>query len=322
MYEALQTLDSLRLNFSDGGLLSLNIAIAVIMFGVALNIQPDDFVKLFRNPKPAFVGIVSQFVLLPAFTFLLVFLLGDIITPGIGMGMILVAACPGGNISNFISTLAKANVALSVSLTAFATIAAVMLTPFNFMIWGKAYAATSDLVRPIEIPVWEMFKTVFILLGIPLAVGMIFKWKLPNLTMKLIKPMKIFSIVVFMGVIVLAFLNNIDYFLPHIKYIFILVLIHNALALSVGYFASKLMKLGKRNARTIAIETGIQNSALALVLIFNPNIFPADLPTGGMMFIAAWWGIWHMFSGFGLAFLWSRGNLGADPVVEPLKSSE
>lgn len=319
MHEALQSLDSIRLNFSQGGLLFLNITLAFIMFGVALEIRVQDFVKLFKSPKPAFVGIVSQFILLPALTFLVVYLLSGLITPGIALGMILVASCPGGNISNFISSLAKGNIALSVSLTAFATLAAIFMTPLNFMLWGKAYAASSDLVQWLEIPIGQMFQTVFILLGIPLILGMAFSWKFPKITAKILKPIKIASIVIFFGFIIVAFSNNSEYFLPHIKYIFILVLIHNALALSTGYFAGALMKVGKRNRKTIAIETGIQNSGLALVLIFNPNIFPVELETGGMAFIAAWWGIWHILSGLAIAFVWSKGRIGSELEVETVK---
>ena len=137
MIEALQEIDSIRLNFNNDGRLFLNLTIAFIMFGIALELKPDDFKKLFRSPKPALVGILSQFLLMPLLTFLLASALGDFITPTIGMGMILVSACPGGNISNFISSLAKGNVALSVSLTAFSSLGGLFLTPFNFDILNK-----------------------------------------------------------------------------------------------------------------------------------------------------------------------------------------
>jgi len=133
MYNLLSQIDDIRLNFSAGGLLYMNVTLACIMFGVALDIKVDQFKHILLNPKSAFLGISSQFILLPALTFGLVMLLKP--PPSIAMGMILIAACPGGNISNFISSLAKANVALSVSLTAFATLSATIMTPFNFAIY-------------------------------------------------------------------------------------------------------------------------------------------------------------------------------------------
>jgi len=227
-------------------------------------------------------------------------------TPAVALGMILVAACPGGNISNFISGFAKGNVALSVTLTAIATLAAIFMTPFNFAFWGKLYAKSHPLLRPIEIDPIQMFQTVFILLGIPLILGMIFAYKFPNTTKKILKPINIFSIVFFLGFVVAALANNLSYFLKYIHLIIAIVFIQNGLGLLGGYYYSKILKLPEVDQRTISIETGIQNSGLGLVLIFNPKIFPPDLQLGGMAFIAAWWGIWHILSGLGLAYYWSR----------------
>jgi BASS family bile acid:Na+ symporter len=133
---SLEALDHIRLNFSPESLHMLNIALAFIMFGVALEIKVEHFRKLVSDPKSAVIGFVSQFVALPFITFLLTLLFKDYLSPTMALGMILVAACPGGNISNFISSLARGNVALSVSLTAIATIGAVFLTPLNFAVWG------------------------------------------------------------------------------------------------------------------------------------------------------------------------------------------
>src|SRR5690554_8165087 len=121
----MKVLDQIVLNFSQQGLLALNIVIALIMFGVALDIRWRHFIDLLKNPKSVIVGAVSQFLLLPALTFLLVLVVKP--TPTVALGMILVSACPGGNISNFMSYLAKGNTALSVSLTAVSTSLAVIM---------------------------------------------------------------------------------------------------------------------------------------------------------------------------------------------------
>ena len=100
MIETLQEIDNIRLNFSADGKMILNLTIAFIMFGVALEIDPKDFLRLLKKPKPVIVGVISQFILMPLLTFLLASSIQWLITPTIGLGMILVAACPGGNISN------------------------------------------------------------------------------------------------------------------------------------------------------------------------------------------------------------------------------
>jgi BASS family bile acid:Na+ symporter len=310
MYDSLEALDQIRLNFSPAALHSLNIAIAVVMFGVALEIKLDHFKALINNPKSPLIGVFSQFIVLPFLTFLLVIALKDFLSPTMALGMILVASAPGGNISNFISSLSKANLALSVSLTAFATLSAIIFTPLNFAFWGKMainiYAKdASHLVRPLEINAYQMFQTVFIILGIPLLVGIFVNAKFPKLTAKILKPIKQISIVIFILVIILAFKNNFQQFLSVIQFIFFIVLIHNAMALGAGYFLGKIFKRPLQDRRTLAIETGIQNSGLALILIFNPKIFPPDMELGGMAIIAAWWGIWHIISGLGLAAYWS-----------------
>lgn len=305
MHEDLLVLDSIRLNFSQGGLLVLNIAIGFIMFGVALGIKWNQFKDIFSRPKAAIVGLVSQFFLLPALTFLMVWLFGSFITPAVAFGLLLVASCPGGNISNFISSVAKANVALSISLTAMGTVLAVIMTPFNFAFWGKLYLATSPLLRPIHIDIADMFRTVILLLGLPVALGILFSQKLPRLTEKIIKPIRTASLLMFAAIVVIAFRNNYNYFIQYIGWIFLIVLVHNSVALSSGYLFATSFRLNQLDRRTISIETGIQNSGLGLVLLFNPKIFPPELHMGGMAFIAAWWGIWHILSGLGLATFWS-----------------
>ncbi|MFP4023463.1 MAG: bile acid:sodium symporter family protein [Thiohalospira sp.] len=304
---SLEVLDKIHLNFSQGGLLFMNITLAFIMFGVALEIDLESFRKIISKPKSLITGIISQFFLLPLLTFILVLILEP--TPAVALGMILVASCPGGNISNFISSMAKANIALSVSLTAFTTLGAIFMTPLNFAFWGGLYAKSHPLLRPIEIDPIQMFQTVFIILGIPLIIGMLFAKKFPELTSKIKKPIKILSILIFAGYVVAALSNNFNYFIKYIHLIALIVFIHNALALLTGFTFSTILKISRRDRRSISIETGIQNSGLGLVLIFNPKLFPPELELGGMAFIAAWWGIWHIIAGMGIASLWSRKKL-------------
>jgi len=314
MFEALKTMDTVSLRFSQDGLLILNITLAFIMFGVALGIKYEHFARLVKNPSSVIVGFLSQFLLLPAVTFLFAVLLRNVITPTVAMGMILVASCPGGNISNFMSSLSKGNAALSVSLTAVATLSAIFMTPLNFALWGGLFfdvyqKTTPDLLQPLVIDPIEMFKTVFILLGIPLVLGMLCAYYLPKITRTIIKPLKIFSILAFFAMVIILFRSNYDFFLRFIKYIFIIVLIHNIIAFLTGFLFSTLTRRSRYDRRAITIETGIQNSGLGLVLLFNPNIFPPDMMIGGMAIVTAWWGVWHILSGLFLAGIWSRKPL-------------
>lgn len=315
MLESLLDIDQIRLNFSADNKQLLNLTIACIMFGVALELTAADFRRLFSHPRAVLVGIVSQFLLMPLITFLLAISIRDHITPTVGLGMILVAACPGGNISNFISALARGNVALSVSLTAFSSLGGLLLTPFNFAFWGglfmKVYAAgaPADLVRPLEIDPLDVFSTILLIIGIPLLAGILFHLKFPRWTAAITIPIKRLSILAFAAMIVIIFVKNYDFFLQHIKYIFLIVLAHNLLAFAGGYSLARLFRLPRQERRTISIETGIQNSGLALALLFNPRIFPADMAVGGMAFIAAWWGVWHIIAGLSLAGYWSGFSL-------------
>jgi bile acid:Na+ symporter, BASS family len=312
MFESLEILDHISLNFNEGGLLFLNISLAFIMFGVALKIKFEDFKAVALRPKSTIVGYVSQFFVLPALTFLLILVIKPI--PSVALGMLLVAACPGGNISNFLSSLAKGNSALSVTLTALATLSAVFMTPFNFAFWGGIYVKYYNkmggvFLRPLEIDIMQIFITVFIILGIPVIFGVLFSKYFPGITQKIVKPIQRFSVFFFVLMVAIMLRNNFSQFLDVILIIFVIVLIHNGLALLSGFTIASIFKLNRKDRRSISIETGIQNSGLALTLMFNPKIFPTDFELGGMAVIAAWWGIWHIISGLIMATLWGRKPL-------------
>ena len=309
--EIVSLIDGIDVTLNAGGMNTINIVLAFVMYGVALGIKPRMFVEVFKKPKSVLVGACSQIILLPLFTFLLALALGSSISWTMAMGMILVASCPGGNISNFISSLSKANVELSVSLTAISTALAILTTPFNFWFYGNLYMNLSNIageVPQLTIPLWDVFKTIFILLGIPLTLGILTAHYLPKAADKMKKPMQIFSILFFIAMIVLSFMGNIDAFLRCIKYIFLIVLVHNLLALLLGYGTSSAFRLSARDRRTITIETGIQNSGLGLVLLLGTSIFADFPPHGGTLVITAWWGIWHIVSGLVAALLFNLSD--------------
>jgi BASS family bile acid:Na+ symporter len=269
------------------------------MYGVALELKWADFQYLVQNPKGFVIGIFSQFFVLPFFTWVLVTLLNP--PPSIALGMFLVAACPGGNVSNFLTSLAKGNVALSVSLTAVSSVAAIFLTPFNFSFWAGNYAPTAQLLQEVQLDTLEVFLTIGLILGIPLILGILTTSKFPELSKKLAKAIKPLSLLIFGALVLLALLGNYELFKTYIGAIFLWVLAHNFIGLGGGYLTAKLARLPFKDVKTITIETGIQNSGLGLVLIFS---FFAGL--GGMALITAWWGIWHLISGIILASIWKK----------------
>ena len=295
----LEHLESLEINFDTEGLCVLNITLAIIMFGVALGISIDDFKRLFKNPKILLTGIISQFFILPFITFIFIKLVNPM--PSIALGLMMVAACPGGNISNFLTQMAKGNAALSVSLTAFATLLSMVMTPFNLHFWGNLYAPTAQILQTVELDPLELVKLVTLILGVPLILGMWVRNRKPILATKLSKILKPISLIIFLLFIVIAFYDNFDIFINYIHYVLIIVIAHNVLALLTGFYFAKAMRLSYKDQKTLSIETGIQNSGLGLLLIFS---FFHGL--GGMALLVAFWAIWDIVSGLALASYWSK----------------
>ena len=292
-------IDDIKINFDTSGLLVLNIAIAIIMFGVALGITIDDFKRLFKNPKIVFVGVFSQFILLPAATFLAIILIEP--HPSFALGMMMIAACPGGNVSNFFSKMAGGNAALSVSLTAFATLICIFMTPFNLQFWGSLYEPTNIILEQVSLDWKDLLKLVSLILGIPLFFGMLIKHYHSEMATKIEKVLKPLSMLVFVALIFVAFSQNLDVFVNYIHHVIFLVIFHNIFAYIIGFYTAKSFGLNKQDTKTISMETGIQNGGLGLLLIFG---FFDGL--GGMALLAAFWGIWDVFSGIALATFWGR----------------
>ena len=315
MKEQLEALNGITINFGEGGMLIVNIILAFVMFGVALGIKLSTFKEVFTSPKSVIVGVFLQWIGLPAVTFLIALALNRLITPMIALGMILVASCPGGNISNFISSLSKGNIELSVSMTAITTAFAPFITPLNFFFWGSLYSQVVSIKSDIPmlvIPFMPMLEQILLLLGLPIALGLIFSHYFPNATKKITKPAQVMSILLFIGMVAVSFSQNFQLFLDNISYVFFIVLIHNACAMGTGFFGGTLAKVPKADRRSLTVEIGIQNSGLGLILLFNTAIFPAEVwhgHYGGMLFITAWWGIWHIISGLTVAYLFRRTPL-------------
>ena len=277
----------------------MNVCLAFIMFGIALDLSFSKFKGVFQTPKKIIAGIVAQLFLLPLLTYILVTIARP--EPSIALGMFLVAACPGGNISNFISSLAKANVALSISLTTITSLSSVIFTPLNFGFYGNLYEPTHIIMREISLDWMEVIKTIGMIILIPIILGIYIKTRYPKMATRLARPLELISMILFIIIVIGALATNLQQFVACISSIFFIVLAHNALALGTGFTMGSLVSKQAGDRKTLTIETGIQNSGLGLLIIFA---FFEGL--GGMAIIAAWWGIWHMVSGFTLAYLWRK----------------
>ena len=188
-------------------------------------------------------------------------------------------------------------------MTAIATTLAIIATPLNFTFWASMYEPTNLILREVSLDIWKVFEIVVLILGVPLIMGMVVRHFKPELAAKLTKWIKGFGVLFFAAFVIVAFSMNFDHFLNYVHLVVGLVFIHNAVALLGGYSLAAMMKLPFADRKSIAIETGIQNSGLGLLLIFT---FFDGL--GGMALIAAWWGIWHILAGFTIGWYWSVGK--------------
>ena len=291
------SLDHLQINLNTEQLFWINICLAFLMFGVALDIRVSDFKAILKSPRSVITGLMAQWVLLPLLTWLLIIAMRP--HPGLALGMILVAACPGGNISNFLVHLSNGNRALSVSMTSITTLSAFVITPFSVWFWSQLYAPTAQLLKTFSLSPIDLLWMLIQLIVIPLFIGMWLAHFHSKITDRIRKPVRMLSILIFLGIILGALLANTDNLLNYLKYVFLLVLLHNLLAFGGGWISGKIARLQEADKRTIMIETAIQNSGLGLIIIFN---FYNGM--SAMALVAAWWAIWHLVAGFGVAVWW------------------
>ena len=304
-------IDDIHIHFEEGQLSILNLCLGFLMFGVSLDIDFTAFRKVLAQPKSLAVGLVSQLVLLPLLSLALIYILNP--HPSLALGMLLIAACPGGNVSNYAVHISGANTALSVTLTSISTLASALTTPLIFAFLQKHLPGQE--VREITLSVWQMSSSLLKLIILPIILGFIFRRYFPGLTQKILPWIKQLSMLIFLSFVVFAVIGNFDNIKNYLYLVFWLVLIHNSLALAMGYFIGKPFGLAERDCQTISIETGIQNSGLGLILVFN---FFDGL--GGMALITAWWGIWHLLSSFLLARYFKNINNKNQPAQPSLSS--
>ncbi|MEZ5053454.1 MAG: bile acid:sodium symporter family protein [Chitinophagales bacterium] len=295
----MNSIDNIQIETHGDSLIILKICLVFILFSLAIDIKKEDFKILFTNPKSVLIGSISQIILLPLCTFLLILVLKP--SASIAMGMLMVAACPCGNMSTYVSYLAKGFVPLSITITAISTLSAAVTTPFNFYFYTSHYEPAKALLQEIHISFWYLLGSIVVLLLLPLLAGISLKKYYPEIVNKINKPVKTMALLFFLAFLVGAFIANKALFLQNLSSIFWIVFIQNSIAFLIGYLFPKLFRLPESHCRSISIETGIHNSGLGLILVLT--FFKGN---GSMALIAAWWGIWHIIAGMALAWLWNK----------------
>ncbi|MFN0216607.1 MAG: bile acid:sodium symporter family protein [Saprospiraceae bacterium] len=293
--------DTLHLHFNPNQMIVLNMAMAFLMFSVALDVKFSDFRKVVDFPQSVGVGLLAQFLVFPVLTLGIIAVFQPPVS--VALGLVLVSMCPSGNMTNFLTHFAKANVPLSVTLNAIIILSATFVTPAGFLFWSKFVPDSAAMRQSFEIKFIDMALIIIELIVIPLLFGIWLHERRPKFVARIRSWVQRISLLIFFSILVLALLGNSENIVQYLGYVFLLVLTHNALALSNGYVLGKLFRLPKLDCRTLAFEGGVHNTALGLLLIFK--FFGG---VGGMALIAAWWGIWDLVTGMGLAYWWrNRG---------------
>jgi BASS family bile acid:Na+ symporter len=277
--------------------LVLSLVLATMVFSVALELKLADFTRVAKTPRAVLCGLIPQFILLPGGTWLATLALD--LPPNIEAAMILVAACPGGSLSNVITHRGHGNTALSVSISAVAALIALVMTPLNFAWMIAANPVTAAWLRTLAIDASDIWWSLLALLALPMALGLSLSHRFPRATERIRRPLGTFSLLALFAFIVAGLVSQRALLNLQILPQLTLVVLHNASGLLLGWLCATAFRVAERDRRAIVIEGGMQNSGLALGIIAVQ--FASDL---GMVVIASLWGIWHIVSGLALATWW------------------
>ena len=268
----------------DGGTIFLAVALIIIMFGMGLSLVKDDFIRLIRQPKAMIVGLVNQIVLLPIIAYFLISIVGA--GPDIAIGVMILAACPGGPTSNLITYLAKGDAGLSVSLTAANSMITIFTIPF---VVDFALTQFLDQGEMIQIDKLQTIIQIFVIVIIPVSLGMALKKSKPAFADKMSKPVKIASAAVLFLVIIGLVIKKKEDLIPYLEQAGFTTLVLNVTTMIIGYLTAKLARLNLAQSLTISIESGIQNGTMAIAIasgiLMNENYAIAPAVYSLIMFL-------------------------------------
>ncbi len=284
--------------------LFLPLALAFIMMGMGLTLSLRDFSRVLKYPRAASLGLVNQLILLP----LIGFAVASAFTlrPELAVGILVLAACPGGPTSNMISFLCRGDVALSISLTAVSSVAAVITVPIVVNLALFHFMAVDEAAR---LPVWDAVFKILLITLVPTFIGMLIRYRWPQVTQKCLGWVQAASIVLFITVLLGAILSQKESLPAFFREVGWAMLALNVATMVVGFLSARLFLLNIRQGYTITLETGLQNGTLAItiaaspILLGNPTMAIAPAIYSLIMFMTAT-----------VMILLSRTRVGPDPL--------
>lgn len=283
-------LDSLRIVLDPIGQTGVALALMLVMFSVALGLRVDDFRFLIDKPILFLGGVTAQVLVLPLVTYVLILIIAP--PASIALGMIVVACCPGGAVSNLMTYLSRGNVAVSVALTATSSMLAAILTPASILFWSHTYGPTSSLLKTLNVSPFLFLAQTTLLLAVPLVLGMTVAAKAPDVAARIRRRATLLGSSVLVGVIIYGIAYFFDILFPVLSVLGFVVVIHNAVAFATGAAAGLVLSRVAATRRALTFELGIQNSGLALVILLSQL-----KGLGGAAAMAAVWGVWDLIAG-------------------------
>lgn len=270
----------------------LPIALGIIMLGLGLSLKVEDFTRVLKFPKAVLVGLICQMLILPFICFGIA--IGFGLKAELAVGLMLLAASPGGATANLFSHLSNGNVALNITLTAVNSVLAIFTLPLIVNLSLGYFMADNDTVLPMQ---FKKIIEVFAIVLLPVIIGMLINAKFPNFSKKSEKPFKIASAIFLVAIIILAVLKDRDKILEYFQQVGLAALVFNLASMSIGYFIPILLQIGKKEAIAIGMEIGIHNGTLAIFIALNvlnnPAMsFPPAVYSLIMFFTAAAFGWW------------------------------
>ena len=265
----------------------LPISLAIIMFGMGLTLVVGDFSRLFTYPKAVIVGLCNQLIFLPLIGFSIILLFD--LSSSMAIGIMILALCPGGPTSNLITQVARGNIGLSVTLTALASLITVFTIP---IILSKAITYfTGETGVVIELPIVQTMLQILIITVIPVSIGMVIRKKNEGFALRMERPMRTASTVLFVIIFLLVMIANKDLIVEAMKEVGLATLLLNLSTMALGYITARAFRIKGKSQISITIESGIQNGTLAFVIATTIlNNVEMGLPTGA-------YSIWMFITG-------------------------
>jgi len=302
-----EAIDQATFNFNPQIGLAVAVMVGFLVFAVALDLTCEQFRRVFREPKAPGVGLLAQYLVLPAVAFGIGLLLAD--TPSIALGLLLVACCPAGALSNYLTGVARGSVATSVSMTAISTLTSVVATPLLFAFWASLNPATSAVLQQISIDVKRVVMVLIIMLIAPITAGMLIRARRPETADRIRLWVRRLAGFVFAVVVAVLLLGNIKVLGSFARIALPPVLVTFAVAALLGWGLARASGLMAAQRRAVTLEVAFQNVALAigLAVAFFPQL-------AGVAITSILWGVVHLTVGFAIAAVWMRMPMADAPA--------